>query len=116
VFVFCTNKLTKFGISSSHLQVLQSEIDACNTVCPKSHGGVSKCCNGIDHHIARQQLCKHGPTHNNGGTCDFYVMSCNNGGTCVFYVMTSSTIETVFSAGLVQSAYKRSEFRSELVQ
>jgi hypothetical protein len=36
----------------------------------------------------------------------------NNGGTCIFYVMTSSTKEMVFSAGSVQSAYKRSEFRS----
>jgi hypothetical protein len=39
----------------------------------------------------------------------------NNGGTCVFYVVTSPTIETVFSMGPVQSAYKRSEFTSQLI-
>jgi hypothetical protein len=35
------------------------------------------------------------------------------GGTCVFYALTAPTIETVFSMGSVQSAYKRSEFRSK---
>jgi hypothetical protein len=56
-----------------------------------------KYCNGSDQRVARQQLCKHGPTRNNGGTCVFYaVTSRNNGGSCVFYVVTSSTIQTVF--------------------
>jgi hypothetical protein len=26
-------------------------------------------CNGFDQHVARQQLCKHGPTCNNRGSC-----------------------------------------------
>jgi hypothetical protein len=40
-------------------------------------------CNGFDQRVARQQLYKHGPPHNSGGTC-------------VFYVVTSSTIQAVF--------------------
>jgi hypothetical protein len=57
-----------------------------------------KYCNGFDQRVARQQLCEHGPTRNNGGTCVFYAMtSRNNGGSCVFYGVTSPTIETVFS-------------------
>jgi hypothetical protein len=36
-------------------------------------------CNGFDRRIARQQLCKHGPT-------------CKNGGGCVFYAVMSPTI------------------------
>jgi hypothetical protein len=51
----------------------------------------------------------------NSSVNTFKNMPCNNGGTCVFYVMTS-TIEMVFSAALVQNAYKRNEFRSKLVQ
>jgi hypothetical protein len=66
--------------------------------------------------VARQQPRKHLPKNaprNNGRTCVFYVMtSRNNGGSRVFYAVTSPTIETVFSMGSVQSAYKRSEFRS----
>jgi hypothetical protein len=30
-------------------------------------------CNGFDQRVARQQLCKHGPTHNNNGGCVFCV-------------------------------------------
>jgi hypothetical protein len=37
-----------------------------------------------------------------------------NSESCVLYALTSPTIETVFSMGSVQSAYKRSEFASQL--
>jgi hypothetical protein len=30
-------------------------------------------CNGFDQRVARQQLCKHGPTRNNRGGCASYV-------------------------------------------
>jgi hypothetical protein len=34
---------------------------------------LSSYCNGFDQRVARQQLCKHGPTCNNGWGCVFYV-------------------------------------------
>jgi hypothetical protein len=30
-------------------------------------------CNGVDQSVARQQLCKHGTTNNNRGSCVFRV-------------------------------------------
>jgi hypothetical protein len=49
--------------------------------------------------VARQQLCKHGPTRNNGGTCIFYAMASHNiGVSCVLYYKISQTINTFFFA------------------
>jgi hypothetical protein len=81
-----------------------------------------KYCNRFDQRVARQQLCKHSPTHNNRWGCVLYVRAeqrWNNGVMqpvskqwlgkhTSTLVVTSATIETVFSVGSVQSAYKRS--------
>jgi hypothetical protein len=32
---------------------------------------ISSYCKGFDQHVARQQLCKHGSTRNNRGSCVF---------------------------------------------
>jgi hypothetical protein len=82
------------------------------------------CCNGFYQRVAREQLCKHGPMRNSRWGCVFYVVRTeqlwNNGvmqPVCKqqlgkqtsAWAVTSATIETVFSMGSVQSAYKRSE-------
>jgi hypothetical protein len=64
-------------------------------------------CNGSDQRVARQQLCKHGPTRNNGETCDFYAMtSCNNGGSCFFLLSgVTNNRRSVFLVRSVRRLY-----------
>jgi hypothetical protein len=81
-------------------------------------------CNGFVQRVARQHLCKHGPTRKNRWGCVFYVVSAeqrwNNevmqpvskqrlGKHTSAFSVTSSTVETVFSVVSVRSAYKGSE-------
>jgi hypothetical protein len=60
--IFWCQLLPRHTFSSSHRGIFMSvpHWDFC--------ASVYKYCNGFDQHVARQQLCKHGPTHNNRGS------------------------------------------------
>jgi hypothetical protein len=80
-----------------------------------------KYCNIFDQRIARQQLWKRGPTRNSRWGCVFYVVHAEQWWNnrvmqpiykqwlCKHTLVAPATIETVFSVGSGQSAYKRSE-------
>jgi hypothetical protein len=62
---------------------------------------------------SKYELCKHGPTRNNGGICVFYaITSRNNVGICVFYAVILPTIETVFSMWIMHVREVNSEGNS----
>jgi hypothetical protein len=65
-------------------------------------------CNGFDERVARQQLCKHGPTRNNTGGCFFLV----RGDVTQRWVVVMRQVFAVMRVHLSATRYISDRFRS----